>query len=179
MKKNLLSLILVLFTFYSFSQGYETTKYGVRAGINISNLDFEPDPTFTDDHRNGFYFGGFAEFSLSETLWLNTELQWSAEGAKAENIRANYINIPVQLRFQFFENLSFGVGPQLGIKTWKSSDNFTNFTFSGLGGVEYKFWDDYFVDVRGIYGFSNILDSDIAPQEAKQFVIQVGVGIKI
>ena len=106
MKKVLLASILLLFVTLSFSQGYETTKYGIRAGFNISNLNFEPAPLFTNAHRNGFFFGGFAEFMLSNSVFLNTEIQWSAEGGKDEDLRANYINLPVQLRFALSNKLT-------------------------------------------------------------------------
>ena len=70
MKKVLLASILLLFVTLSFSQGYETTKYGIRTGFNISNLNFEPAPLFTNAHRNGFFFGGFAEFMLSNSVFF-------------------------------------------------------------------------------------------------------------
>ena len=179
MKKFLFTSILLLFISFSFSQGYETTKYGVKAGVNISNLDFDPAPIARNLHRNGFYFGGFAEFSLSETLWLNTELQFSSEGGKDEDWRANYLNLPIQLKFNVGEKFSVGFGPQIGLKTWKNSDAFDTFNFSGVGGIQYQIFNDYFLEVRGIYGFTNMLDDALAPLEAKQFVIQAGIGIKI
>ncbi|TCK69101.1 outer membrane protein with beta-barrel domain [Winogradskyella wandonensis] len=179
MKKIVLTSFLLLSLAFCFSQGYETTRYGVRAGVNISNLDFDPAPVSRNMHRNGFYFGGFAEFSLSETLWLNTELQWSAEGAKEEDWRANYLNLPIQLRFQIGNNFMIGAGPQIGVKTWKSADAYDTIRFSGVGGIEYKFLEDYFIDVRAGYDFKNLLDESLAPLEATQFTIQVGVGIKI
>ncbi|RZN79670.1 MAG: PorT family protein [Winogradskyella sp.] len=179
MKKNILTLTFILFIALSFSQGNEATKYGIRAGVNISNMDFDPAPIERNLHRNGFYFGGFAEFSLSETLWLNTELQWSAEGGKDENWRANYLSLPVQVKFLVGDKFSIGVGPQIGVKTWKSSDVFDTFNFSGVAGIQYQIFEDYFLEVRGVYGFTNMLDDALAPLEAKQFVIQAGIGIKI
>ncbi|MFD1061631.1 porin family protein [Winogradskyella litorisediminis] len=181
MKKVLLTSLLFLFITLSFSQGYQSTKYGVRAGVNISNLDFDPAPIDRNLHRNGFYFGGFAEFSISESLWLNTELQWSAEGAKDEQWKANYLKLPVQLKFVVGQNLSIGIGPEIGLKTWQSSDNFDNFIYSGVGGIQYTLFEDYFIEARAVYGFNDMLDSNIVGPglEAQQFTIQVGVGIKI
>ena len=66
MKKTLILAVLVgLSTFYGFSQD---TKYGVRAGLNISNMDFDPDATFENKHRNGFMIGFFGEFGLSKSV---------------------------------------------------------------------------------------------------------------
>lgn len=178
MKNITLTILLVCFTTLSFSQSSKYIKYGVRGGMNISNLDFEPAPTFNNQHRNGFFFGGFVEYPLTESLALNTEIQWSAQGAKDENLRADYINLPVQLRFALGERITIGAGPQLGLKTWENNDGFNTWVFSGVGGAEYMFAEDFFVDVRAVYGFSNILD-DTSAFEATDFTIQIGVGIKI
>ncbi len=179
MKKLLLSLVLISIVTISFSQSSSKyTKYGVRAGMNISNLDFDPAPPLDNGHRNGFFFGGFAEYPLSDSMSLNAEIQWSAQGAKDEDLRADYLNLPVQLKFALGERMMIGVGPQVSLKTWENNDNFTTWTFSGVGGLEYMFTDDLFFDVRALYGFSDILDSQ-ANLEAKDFTIQFGVGIKI
>lgn len=178
MKKFYVTLLFVAIAAYGFSQTSGYTKYGVRAGMNISNLDFEPAPLFENQHRNGFFFGGFVEFPLADKVFLNTEIQWSAQGAKEENLRADYINLPVQLRFEIGDRFTIGAGPQIGLKTWKNNDDFSTWVFSGVGGVEYMFLDDFFVDLRAVYGFSNILDETSA-FEANDFTIQIGVGIKI
>ncbi|RNC87167.1 MAG: PorT family protein [Winogradskyella sp.] len=180
MRKYLLIFVLTLFTTLSFSQRSQYTTYGIRAGINITNLDFDPGPLFDNQHRNGFYFGGFAEFPFSDTVFLNTELQWSAEGAKDENLRANYLNVPIQVRLAIGDNITVGAGPQVSLKTWKTADGFSTWNFAGVGGVEYRIFDDYFVDLRASYRFSDVLDDTFgAGLEAKQFLIQLGVGIKM
>lgn len=191
MKKSYLTLLFIGFTAVFFaqesketkeareSQEIKSTKYGIRTGFNISNLDFEPAPLFTNAHRNGFFFGGFVEFMLSNSVFLNTEIQWSAEGGKDEDLRANYINLPVQLRFALSNKLTIGAGPQISLKTWQDTDGFETFTFSGVGGLEYEIFTDYFIDLRAVYGFSDILDHSVAPLEATQFMIQLGIGIKI
>ena len=179
MKNILLASIFICITATGFSQSSKKyTRYGIRSGINITNLDFEPGPLFDNSHRNGFFFGGFAEFPLSDLMVLNTEIQWSAEGAKAEDLRADYINIPIQLRFAVGNRWMIGAGPQLGLKTWENQDGFATWSFSALGGIEYMFTDDFFVDVRAVYGFTDLLD-DNSTLEATQFNIQFGVGIKL
>ncbi|MCB0383663.1 MAG: outer membrane beta-barrel protein, partial [Psychroserpens sp.] len=81
MKTLILTLFFVSITTLSFAQG---TSYGVRGALNISNLDFDPDATFVNQHRNGFAFAGFADFGISDNFSILTELQYSAEGAKEE-----------------------------------------------------------------------------------------------
>lgn len=176
MKKYTLLLLLACFTVVCFSQDI---RYGVRGSLNVSNLDFKPDPNFENKHRNGFAFAGFVDFGLSETLSLRTELQWSAEGGKDENLRADYIQLPILLRLNVSERLSFGFGPQFNLKTWQNRDSFETFAFSGVVGAEYMITDELFVDVRYSYGFTNILDDEFTTAEAKNHVMQFGFGIKI
>ena len=52
-------------------------------------------------------------------------------------------------------------------------------SFKKIGGLEYEIFTDYFIDLRAVYGFSNILDDSLVPLEATQFMIQLGIGIKI
>jgi len=176
MKNFLLTSLLVCFTTIAMSQ---EVRYGVRGSLNVSNLDFEPGPNFDNQHRNGFAFAGFVDYGFSENVSLRTELQWSAEGGKEEAIRADYLQLPIMLRLNVSERLSLGAGPQVNLKTWKNNDGFATFTFSGVAGIEYMITDEFFVDARFSYGFSNILDEDLTNLEAKNHVMQFGFGIKI
>ena len=154
-------------------------RYGVRGALNISNLDFDPDATFENNHRNGFAFGGFVDFGLTEDVSILTELQWSAEGGKDESLRADYIQLPILIRLSVSDRLILGAGPQVALKTWQNEDVFSTFTFSGVIGLEYMITDELFVDARFSYGFSNILDQDLTDVKANNHVLQFGFGIKI
>jgi opacity protein-like surface antigen len=176
MKSLVLTLLFVTVTALSFSQ---EMSYGVRAGLNNSNLDFDPDATFKNQHRNGFAFGGFVDYGISETFSIQLELQFSAEGAKAEAFRANYLQLPVMARFTLGNKFTIGAGPMLSLKTWKDRDIFSTFTFSGVGGLEYMITDELFVDARVHYGFGNILDEDNTDLEAQNTTLQFGFGIRI
>lgn len=177
MKNFLLAFVCVCFTTICISQN--DIYYGIRGALNVSNLDFDPDATFENKHRNGFAFAGFVQFGLSEDVLLRTELQWSAQGGKEESLRADYIQLPILLELSVSERLSLGVGPQLALKTWEENDGFSTFTFSGVFGAEYMITDELFIDARYYYGLSNILEEDISDSEAKNHVIQFGFGIKI
>jgi len=176
MKSIVLSLLFVAITTVSFSQ---EVSYGVRAGVNISNLDFDPDATFTNQHRNGFAFGGFVDYGVSDNFSMYVEIQYSAEGAKADDLRADYIQMPIMARFALGEKFTLGVGPMASLKTWKDQDAFSTFTFSAIGGIEYMINEELFVDARVHYGLSNVLDEDISGLEAQNTTFQFGFGIKI
>ncbi|WP_417291058.1 porin family protein [Corallibacter sp.] len=174
MKKILLFLALVITTSYSFSQ-----SYGVRAGLNVSNLDFDPDATFENKHRNGFAIGFFAEYDLSSSIALAPEIQYSAEGAKDRDLRVDYIQAPILVKFKIGDRLSIGAGPMVGVKIHEFNDGYKNFGFSGIGGLEFMITDEIFIDARYSYGLSNILDDNNPMGEAINTNIQFGIGIKI
>lgn len=176
MKTIYILLLFVSISTLSFSQD---TKYGVRGGVNVSNLDFTPDADFQNLHRNGFFFGGFVDYGFSESLSLQVELQYSAEGAKFDGLNADYIQMPIMLRFHLGDKFMVGAGPMASLKTWKNKDAFSTFAFSGIAGIEYMITDELFVDARFSYGITNVLDQDLDGLEAKNNNIQFGFGIKI
>jgi len=175
MKNTILLIALFCMSYYGFSQD---TKYGVRAGINISNIGFEDAPFDGNDHRNGFMIGFFGEYGLSKTVSIMPELQFSAEGAKRESLRLDYLQVPVLIKFKLGDKFSIGAGPQVGVKVHKHSDGINNFAYSGLAGLEYKISHSLFVDARYTYGFRNIFDEDLIDAEAKNTNIQFGFGFK-
>jgi opacity protein-like surface antigen len=194
MKPILTTLAFILITFSGYSQDDKTAdktsatkekefepeiKYGIRAAYNISNLDFKPDATFENKHRNNMAFGGFVEFIPTESFSILTELQYSAEGGgKDESLRVSYIQLPVLFRLNLGTDFTIGVGPQVGLKTWSHEDGFKNLAFSGVAGVEYMLSDIVFLDARYTYGITNILDNS-SSFEARNSTIQIGIGMKM
>jgi opacity protein-like surface antigen len=175
MKTTITIFLFVLATTFGFSQ---TVSYGVRAGLNVSNLDFDPDATFDNMHRNGFAFGGFVDYGINDNTSVLIEIQWSAEGAKADELKADYLHLPIMLRFNLGD-FTVGVGPQASLKIWGSNDAFSTFAASGIVGLEYMLTDELFIDARYAYGFTNILDEDLSNIEATSTNIQFGIGIKL
>lgn len=162
----------------SSSSNSQEFSWGVRAGLNISNLDFDPDPTFENTHRNGFMIGFYCDINFSDSFAVSPEIQFSAEGAKADDLRAEYLNLPILVKYKIGDRFAIGIGPQASLKVHEYEDNFKNFVFSGVGGIEYNIWDDFYIDARVNYGFMNLLDDEF-DIEAKQINYQFGFGIKI
>lgn len=195
MKKILLLVSLFCFSIYSYSQDNETeqvkdtvkaapknygskgVKYGVRAGLNISNLNFENDISFENKHRNSFFIGFLADIMLSKTISLMPELQFSAEGANQEPLHLDYIQAPILLRFKLSNKLHAGIGPQVGLKVHKEDDMVNNMAYSGVGGLEYRINYAIFIDARYTYGFRNVFNDNIGIS-AKNTNVQIGVGYK-
>ena len=175
MKKIILLIVLLCISFYGFSQG---TKYGVRAGLNISNLDFDDAPFHDNMHRNGFMIGFFGEYGLSKTVSLMPEIQFSAEGAKHESLRLDYLQLPVLFKFRLSDKIAAGLGPQVSLKVHEFEDGINNFAYSGVAGVEVKLSYSLFVDARYTYGFRNVFDEDLINAKAINTNFQFGFGFK-
>lgn len=177
MKKSILILTLLFTSIYGFSQEADVL-YGVRGGLNISNLDFEPAPEFSNTHRNGYVFGFFGEFELSDIISVMPELQFSAEGAKEKSLRIDYIQAPILFKYRITDKIFIGAGPLVGVKIHEEEDGFKNFALSGILGGEYMITSEIFVDLRYSYGFTNKIDKE-SDYKVRQTNIQFGVGYKI
>lgn len=174
--KNFFALLLIIgATTYSFSQDI---KYGVHFATNISNMDYDVDGIRSNPHRNGFVFGAFVDFGLTEALAIMTELQYSPEGANLQYYKTDYLNLPVILNYNIFGDFKLGVGPQVGVKIHKNSDGFKNVVFSGVGFAEYMITDEFGIDFRYVYGISNVFDEK-SNLDAKQGVMQFGVTYRL
>jgi len=172
MKQLLLLALLLGLSINTFSQ---SGTFGVRGGYNISNLDFEGEPIMENKHRNSFYIGVFAEYSLGKAVAIVPELQFSAEGANDEKLHLDYIQAPILFKFNLGKKMRFGLGPQAGYKIPKYNDGIRDMAFSGVGSLEYKLNYALFVDLRYTYGMSDILETEFN-NSAKNTNIQIGVG---
>lgn len=175
MKTLIIFLFFVIFCATGIAQ---ETKYGVKAGLTVSNLDFDGSPIIDNKHRNGFVFGVFVDYGITENFSIVPELQYSGEGANASDFRNDYLNFPVIFKYNIFGNVSLGVGPQVGLKIHKDNDGFRNFVFATVGYFEYAITDEFAIDARYNYGLSNVFDSNLTP-EATNGVIQFGINYKL
>ncbi len=174
MKKLAVLAILFSLSFTGFSQ---SGTYGVRAGYTISNLDFKEGAAsmIENKHRNSFYIGFYGDFRLSNAVSVVPELQFSPEGANDERLHLDLIQMPILFKFRLNERWRFGLGPEAAIKSHKTGDGIKNFHYSGIGGLEFKLNQMFFIDLRYSYGLTNIFDDNLAT-EAANTNIQFGVG---
>lgn len=128
MKKKLLFTFLLISSF-AFSQSNIT--FGAKAGISVSNLRGDY-PNGIDENKSkiGLNFGGFAEYEINEKFTLQPELLFSTQGntygykdyygggsyydGVEYNLKLNYLNLPIILKYKIIEKLSIDFGPQIG-----------------------------------------------------------------
>lgn len=113
----LLILVLLLIHFKLFAQ----FQYGVRMGVNLSNvkgLNSSAETTSTLVSPNVGFFG---QYSFSKKFFLNTGLQYNGKGYNTQyitsgsnTISTDYISIPALIGFNASQTIEFMFGPEIG-----------------------------------------------------------------
>jgi long-subunit fatty acid transport protein len=127
MKKFILTSFM-LCSVFAFSQ---EVKFGAKVGLNSSNLKGDY-PAAINEHNSkiGFHIGAFAEFEIADKFSLQPELLYSTQGntygyktyygggtyyeGAEYDLKLNYLNLPVILKYKILEKLSIDFGPQIG-----------------------------------------------------------------
>jgi hypothetical protein len=133
MKKNLFiisALILVATTMSA-----QEIHFGVKAGLNYSNIYDSQNKSYSADGKLGFAAGGFVSIPLVGMIGVQPEIQFSQKGFQAiSNIlgsevkltrTTDYIDVPVFLSIKPMEMLTILVGPQYSFLI-KQTDVFSN-----------------------------------------------------
>ena len=113
-------------SFFSTEKSDEKVTFGVRGGVNFSNLSIEGEGW---DSHTGFHAGVNVDIPLLQSLYLATGLYYTVKGFSGEETEgghsgeykveqkssANYLEIPVlaSYRYNFSDNaqLQVNVGP--------------------------------------------------------------------
>lgn len=180
MNKNILFAIIVLFALNSMRG--QDAKYGFRLALNISNLNADLPEDF-EDGRVGVAAGFLAEFPIHNKWSLQPEIQYSAQGNQNDQLRTDYLNVPVFLKYHFSDIINVYFGPQAGIKIWEWEDNenYKTFDFAAVGGIGFDITENFFADIRYAYGLVNVFEENglLGNFDANSTNIQIGVGYKL
>jgi hypothetical protein len=185
--KKLFVLVLTTGVFFTASA---QIQFGVKAGTNFATLAGAGSEGATT--KVDFHGGGFARIPLVNSFFLQPELVYSRQGAKATsdgyviNINQSYLNIPVLAKWQHSSGFYGETGPQLGFllaanvsaggssqdvrSSYKSTD------FSWAFGVGYKLpLISAGIDARYNVGLSNIAAQEVSGYPVRNSVFQLGV----
>jgi hypothetical protein len=196
--QNLMKKVLSTFIFLVavsgcvFAQGISG---GVKAGLNLANQTYSGNGlTSSPSFRPSLHAGGYLTLMFSKHLGLQPEVLFSGEGAKSgsSSYKLSYINIPILVRFNVNQLLSFHAGPQIGIlssaklkygsnsqdikDTYKSS----NVSFAIGGTVDLPMGLNF--TLRLIQGLSDINSGKgIYPSSVKihNYGLQISAGYKL
>lgn len=126
MKKHIFLVILLLGSIpYCFSQQeIDDVRFGVRAGINFSHLNFSiaSNPP-ANPIKTAWYEGAVGGFymivPLHKTLYIQPEYLFSMTGGNTESnslrYKLNYLSLPIFLRWEVSNRVALIAGPQFDL----------------------------------------------------------------
>lgn len=182
--KKLLIFKLFLLMAFSHLNAQSTFRLGAKAGVNFATIGGD----FTNDTRGvfGFHVGGLTEIPILKNTSVQPEILYSTQGSKSDTratdgplveTKLSYINVPIMVKYYIIDGFSFMGGPQLGVlvaakneitpsgfgdgvyheKEIKDDINALDF---GVGiGAEYRLPLGVFVQLRYVFGLSNVNDN--------------------
>jgi hypothetical protein len=176
MKNSILLLAIFAFSgFNSYSQDDKTTSnmdhrdqlfFGVKAGVNYSNVYDSQGENFVADAKFGLAVGGFVSIPIVSSFGIQPELLFSQKGYKSSGTflgssysmtrTTEYIDVPIYLVLKPVENISILFGPQFSYLL-KKTDNFTGGSISANNQQTYS--NDNLR--KNIFGFAGGVDFNI------------------
>lgn len=123
--KKFIGILIVTLSLGMVMPAQAQIKFGVKGGLNMSELDVKNGPT--SDNTTGFYVGPMAEVTLPLIgLGIDGALMYSQRGK--DDWKQQGIEIPVNLKY------TFGLGSLFGIYLAAGPDFFFNFKDIKVGG---------------------------------------------
>jgi opacity protein-like surface antigen len=174
----------------------QEVKFGAKVGLNSSNVTGESEDS---DAKIGFNLGAFAEIILSDKFIFQPELLFSPQGASLEDstdseaykqtIKANYLNIPLLIKYGITDKFALEFGPQLGFllsakakveETFDGEtisieqdikDSFKSIDFGLNFGASFDVAENIMIGARYNLGLSDITDGE----DSEHFKVQNAV----
>jgi hypothetical protein len=197
------AMVLCLVLGASTAARAQETVFGVKAGINYANLNFDGDDANVNfDQRIGFVGGLFMVWPASSKGALQIEALYSQKGTSIDNedgkgaLKIDYLDIPVLARFSSgpANKTSFHVfgGPSLGFKMRANAtgdftddgsddqdigDDVETFDFGMVVGAGVDF-GKMTLDARQSWGLSNIVKDPDDDEKVKTRTFSVMLGIR-
>jgi Outer membrane protein beta-barrel domain len=187
MKKWLLFMIILIFCTATSAQ----VLFGVKAGVNLSNMFLAGATTTQLNYKIGFNSGLMASIPLFSTFYLQPEVVYSEQGYQynqlneTSTLNCNYINVPVLFKFKHDSGLFAETGPQIGFLLSAKNENsplpenaksllYTT-DFSWAFGIGYELPNIHLgIDTRYNLGLFNV-ENDNGGETLKNSVFQFGL----
>jgi hypothetical protein len=162
MKKRILigMFVLSVMCVFQVKEASAQVKFGPIAGLNLANLSGDIN---SDGMLIGAHVGGFANFAVTDFLMVEPQLLFSMKGAKGsgDDLRMNWIEVPIWARYEMDNGLNFNAGPFIGILLSADAGGDVKDTFKstdfGLGaGVGYQMSGGLGFHLNYNFGLANI-----------------------
>lgn len=153
MKKTIILVIAISFiTSYSMAQepqadNREMLQFGLKAGVNLSNVYNTESENFETDPKLGFVGGAFLVIPIGRYLGVQPEILYSQKGFRAtgESLgivdyevtrTTSFIDVPLLVAFKPTRNVTLLAGPQFSFLL-KQRDEFENSLWSDVQEEEF------------------------------------------
>lgn len=195
MKRIVVSMLMLFTVFYASAQSLHV---GGKAGANLTKIS---GVSFDNGYQLGYQLGAFAEIDFNKTVGIQPEVLFSQTNsmyseefkdiyenilspAGGDDVKLNYLNIPLLLRISPSEKITLLAGPQFSILMNEDQDliengeaAFKGGDVNGVAGLQFN-WGSFRVYGRYVFGISDI--NNIDEQDSwRNNQIQMGVGITL
>lgn len=190
MKKILLFAIMII----SFTA--ESQTFGIKGGLNLSNVSNlyfeEADP----QAKLGLNAGAFVNIPVSSSISLQPEVLFNAKGLKygSGTDELNYISVPLMLQYNIIPGLYIEGGPEVSYllsakDKFNGTSNYEAETIDytdelnkidvGVGiGIGYNITQNFGLNARYVPGLFDIYKETTEGDIAKNSVFQFGIYYK-
>ena len=203
-KMMLLTAVSMLAVTIGLKAQKNTAHFGLRAGVNISNMVKSNDNDVTTGSKSGFNAAAFADIPLAKVFSIQPELQFSQKGYKESGtalgnpyeykLTTNFIEVPLLAKIKPAPGFGIVVGPQFSFLTSTKTkftinnavyenivkediDNLRKNVLGGVIGVEAGA-KNFVASLRYNIDFQNNNgDGTINTPNYKNQVISLGVGL--
>ncbi len=208
MKKILVSAIalLVAGVINLNAQKTNDVHFGIRAGLNLSNIIKDGDNDFSTEIKPGFNAAVFLEIPVVNGFSVQPEFQFSQKGYKASGnalggpyeyrVTSNYVEIPLLAKISPSKEFAIVVGPQFSFLTStntkfitnnavyentvnQDNDNLRKNTLGGVLGIEVGAANAVFSLRYNLDFQSNNGDGTSSTPKYKNQVLGLSVGIRL
>lgn len=203
MKKVIIVAICVLFAGTASAQ-----KFGVKGGVNFSNIIKTNDENFNTEFKPGINAGIFLEIPIVSSLAFAPELMFSQKGYKTSgtsllgganeySVTTNFIELPVLAKINASDKFNIVLGPQVSFltstkETFKQgsdsyqntireeNDNLKKSLFGGVVGLGINLTEK--MSLNGRYALDFQKNNENGTTETPRYknqVYQVSLGFKL
>jgi hypothetical protein len=176
-------IFLILMLLASSSLYAQNITFGVKVGPNFTTLGGEGSSGDETKFRIGYHVGGYASFTISESLSFESGIQFASKGAKAIEepysslsssvVRNNYIDLPLLLKFRSGKTFYLLAGAQpsfmissavvlgdgknkVAINGSDIRDLWKGFDFAGVIGLGVEVGAGMYIQTTYEHGFANV-----------------------
>lgn len=178
------ALALLMASLFTMSANAQFSV-GVKAGAGFTNFSENADNELKG--KTGLVIGALGTYQIQPKLSVQAELLYSMQGAKEGegSYDFNYINVPLTVRYNVWNNLHLHTGPQLGFLASAKvnymggkedvKDNLKGGDFAWLLGATYELKNGFLADLRFVKGLTDISDNN---SDIKNTGIQLTIGYR-